>query len=335
MNGPSRFASGDGLLEQAVQILFITSNRLGDAVLSTGILAALLDSYPGAAVTVACGPLPAPLFRAVPQVRRVIELKKQPYAAHWRDLWASTLGTRWSIVVDLRQSLVSRLIFARRRFIWKKQRQRLHKVEELAGVVQVAPVPAPRVWYDTEALVRAETLVANDRPVLALAPGANSTGKKWPAERYAALADRMTRLDGLLPNGRVLLLGDRNDSETVAPIVAALEPDRVIDLTGMLGIAETAACLTRADFYVGNDSGLTHLAAAAGVPTLALFGPGVAWKYRPWGRHAAYLSKADDPARDYDLCRNGDDEAALALMRRLSVADVEEAATALWRRTQP
>ena len=321
--------------EECVQILFITSNRLGDAVLSTGILGALIESYPDAAVTVACGALPAPLFRAVPQVRDVIELIKMPVAGHWRDLWERTMRTRWDIIVDLRQSLVSRLLFARKRFIWKKPKRRMHKVQELAQLMQLFPPPSPRLWYREQDLDDAAELVENDRPVLALAPGANSTGKKWPADRYAELAKVLTAPDGILPNGRVLLLGDNNDVATIMPLREALPVSQVIDLVGKLNILQTAACVARADLYIGNDSGLTHLAAAAGLPTLALFGPGVAWKYRPWGDHAAYVSRADDPERDYDLCRDGDDDAALDLMRRLSVDDVVEAAAALWHKTHP
>ena len=313
-------------------MLFITSNRLGDAVLSTGILAALIDRHPGMDVTVACGPLPAPLFAACPAVTHVIELRKSPRAGHWRRLWLQAVGTRWEIVVDLRQSAVSRLIFAGKYYRWQKHSARVHKVTELAAVAKLLPLPAPRLWHSKENLQQAALLVPHGMPVLALAPGANSIGKKWPADRYAAVAAEITGEDGFLAGARVLLLGDTRDAAEMPAIIGSLSPDRVIDLSGRLDIALTAACLARADFYIGNDSGLTHVAAAAGTPTLALFGPGVAWKYRPWGSRAGYLSKADDPARDFDLCRNGDDQAALDLMRRLGVEDVVAAAEALWQK---
>ncbi|MCG8512385.1 MAG: glycosyltransferase family 9 protein, partial [Rhodospirillales bacterium] len=54
-----------------MRILFITSNRIGDAVLSTGVLGHLLETYPKARITIACGPAPAPLFRAVPNLDRL------------------------------------------------------------------------------------------------------------------------------------------------------------------------------------------------------------------------------------------------------------------------
>lgn len=71
----------------------------------------------------------------------------------------------------------------------------------------------------------------------------------------------------------------------VAPLLAALP--EAIDLAGTLTLPEAAACLARSALYVGNDSGLMHLAAATGVPTLGLFGPTPAAEYAPAGRRAA------------------------------------------------
>lgn len=318
---------------RALQILFITANRLGDAVLSTGLLAALLARYPGARVTIACGPLPVPLFAAVPGAT-IIPLVKSPYSGHWRHLWQQTIGTRWDLIVDLRGSLVSRLLVAKRRVIWHKNPARLHKVEELAALLGIMPPPAPRVWLAPAALEAAKALLPPD-PVLALAPGANSLGKRWPVERFVRLARQLTAPGGLLPGATILLLGDHNDRALVEPHLASLVAIKIINLAGQAPLDVTAACLSLATFYIGNDSGLTHLAATTGTPTLALFGPGVTWKYRPWGQHAAYVSQADDPPRDHDLCRDGDDAAALALMERLSVEDVVAAAAALWQKVHP
>ena len=78
-----------------------------------------------------------------------------------------------------------------------------------------------------------------------------------------------------------------------APLLAAL-PD-AIDLTGRLSLPEAAAVLRRAALFVGNDSGLMHLAAAAGAPTLGLFGPTNAAEYGPAGSRArAVLADGTD-----------------------------------------
>ncbi|MDE2515599.1 MAG: glycosyltransferase family 9 protein, partial [Rhodospirillales bacterium] len=89
-----------------------------------------------------------------------------------------------------------------------------------------------------------------------------------------------------------------------------------IDLVGRLSLPQAAACLSRARLFVGNDSGLMHLAAAAGTPTLGLFGPTNAAEYAPSGRLAAAV-----------VARGAG--GAPARMRDLAVAQVEAAARAL------
>ncbi|KAF0136706.1 MAG: putative Glycosyl transferase family 9, partial [Rhodospirillaceae bacterium] len=99
-----------------MRILFITSTRIGDAVLSSGLLNHLVQTHPEARMTVACGPLAAPLFVAVPGLERILALTKGRYASHWLRLWSTCVRQRWDIVVDLRRSLLPWLLVARRRY---------------------------------------------------------------------------------------------------------------------------------------------------------------------------------------------------------------------------
>lgn len=269
----------------ALRVLFITSNRLGDAVLSTGLLGALIDAEPCARLTIACGPLPAPLFRAVPGLDQVIPLPKQRFARHWIDLWRACVGSHWDAVVDLRNSAISRLLRARRRIVWKRAQQGLHKVEEMGRLIDLVPPPAPRLWLDAKARDEASRLLPdNSCPLLAIGPTANWRSKEWPAERFSKLARRLTDQDGPLPHGRVVVLAAGSESERARPVVEALA-DRAIDLTGRTDPMSAAACLERAALFVGNDSGLMHIAASVGTPTLGLFGPGYPETYGPWGAH--------------------------------------------------
>ncbi|HYM71938.1 MAG TPA: glycosyltransferase family 9 protein, partial [Stellaceae bacterium] len=84
-----------------MDILFVTATRIGDAVLSTGLLAHLIERHPGARLTIAAGPAAAPLFVAVPGLARLLTLEKRRMAAHWLGLYRIVAGTRWDIVVDL------------------------------------------------------------------------------------------------------------------------------------------------------------------------------------------------------------------------------------------
>ena len=70
-----------------MRILFVTATRFGDAFLSTGLLSHLIDRYPNAQITVAVGPAAATLFNAMPNLDRVIVLRKQRLSLHWLKLW--------------------------------------------------------------------------------------------------------------------------------------------------------------------------------------------------------------------------------------------------------
>jgi ADP-heptose:LPS heptosyltransferase len=117
-----------------------------------------------------------------------------------------------------------------------------------------------------------------------------------------------------MPGARVAVLAGPGPQERAlaAPVLAAL-PD-AIDLCGTLTLPEAAACLARCALFVGNDSGLMHLAAASGTPTLGLFGPTPAEEYAPAGRCCAVA------------------RATTTSMMDLSVADALAAACALLER---
>ena len=90
-----------------------------------------------------------------------------------------------------------------------------------------------------------------------------------------------------MPGARLAVFAGPGAQEhaLAAPLLASIPA--AIDLAGQLSLPQAAACLARAALYVGNDSGLMHLAAAAGAPTLGLFGPTPAAEYGPTGRQAA------------------------------------------------
>lgn len=277
-----------------MKILFLTSNRVGDAVLSTGVLAWLVAQYPGAALTVACGPFGADLFRAVPGLERVIVVKKQSWNAHWFDLWRDCIGTQWDIIVDLRNSIVSRLLFADKRFFGVR-RPGAHKVTENAAALNLSPPPAPHIWLDETALQQAAKLLPTDKPILALGPAANWAAKQWPIDSFTELTRKLTAADGPLADATVLVIADTKEREQIASLLQSIPDNRRIELIGG-NLLTVAACLQQATLFIGNDSGLMHMAAAMGTPTLGLFGPGYEEIYGPWGTQCAVVRT--DKSRD-------------------------------------
>jgi ADP-heptose:LPS heptosyltransferase len=296
-----------------MRILFVTSNRIGDAVLSTGLLDHLLRTYPEARFTVACGPVAEGVFVRMPRLDRLITMEKRPWGRHWLPLWGATAFTLWDLVVDIRGSALAWLVPTKRRAVMRRVHG--HKTAQLAAILGLDPPPLPVAWTAPEDRARAAALLPAGR-LIGLGPTANWLGKVWPPERFVALYQALVAGNPVGVRPVVLAGPGAQERELAAPVLAAL-PDAV-DLCGMLSLPEAAAVLARCELFVGNDSGLMHLAAAAGTPTLGLFGPTPADLYGPAGPRSADVRSGTASMDDLSV------EAALAAARTL-VAHAETA----------
>jgi ADP-heptose:LPS heptosyltransferase len=131
------------------------------------------------------------------------------------------------------------------------------------------------------------TLLPQAGRLIGLGPTANWSGKTWAPERFVAL---FQALSADLPGATPVVFGGAGPVERAmaTPVLAALPG--AIDLVGAVSLPEAAACLARCSLFVGNDSGLMHLAAAARAPTLGLFGPTPPSEYAPRGRRTGFVA---------------------------------------------
>ncbi len=313
-------------------ILFITASRVGDAVLSSGLIHRLAEEMPHATFTIVASPLTAPLFRDVPGLDQVIALEKMGMAGHWVRLWRQTRGRRWGLVVDMRGSQLARMLNARRRAVHRPLSSAvapIHKVLEAARVLRLEDdPPSPHLFTSPATEAAADGLLGRDpAPLLAIAPAANWAGKTWPAERFAVVAAELLAPGGPLPMGRLLLLGGPADRFAAEAVRRVIPRARLVDTVGRVDLLTAYSLLKRARLFIGNDSGLMHLAAAAGAPTLGLFGPSDERLYAPWGPKARVLRgprdfaafKAIDPELNQVVCHMFDLPTAwvVAAARRL------------------
>jgi heptosyltransferase-2 len=145
----------------------------------------------------------------------------------------------------------------------------------------------------TEALqILNEYGVSDRQSIIALCPGStNSRAKRWPAERYAALADRFIEEMG----AKILLVGAR-DELSVSAEVSRLMRHKPVVLTGETDLAQLTATLSLVDLLVTNDTGPSHIAAALGRPTLVIFGPTDPRTTRPFSKSAEVVRRPPDCA---------------------------------------
>jgi ADP-heptose:LPS heptosyltransferase len=313
-------------------ILFVAGNRLGDVVLASGMLARLIENRPTAAVTIACGALPAPLFADVPNLERIIVMRKAPFAGHWLSLWSSVAARRWDTVADLRGSMLAWTLMARRRLAAHAEHRREHRVEELGRLFGFDPPPAPKLWVAPARAARIAAQLGDGPPILAVAPAANWVGKQWPADRFAETVRRLTGPGGAMDGARVLVSAAAHERAAAQPVLDAVPASRRLDWIGAQDLLDLGAAFAHCRLFIGNDSGLMHLAAAAGTPTLGLFGPSPEWRYGPWGAKAALVRTRE--SYDEIIARPGFSfKSRDGQMGSLTVDAVVEAAEALLARS--
>lgn len=312
-------------------MLFITSTRLGDAVLSTGLLEHLIRTHPEAKVTVACGFLPQTIFDGFPNVEQIIPMKKEKRHGHWIKLWKQVIGTQWDMVIDLRDSAVSRLVRSKSRYIFSKHiDKKKHKCQQAAQVMGLVSVPSPKLYFTDAQKKFAADLIPEGGAVIGIGPSANWIGKTWPAERFIEMVSWLTSEDGIFPNACVAVFAAPGEEDQALPVLNSVPEDRQIDGIAKGNPGEVAAALARCNFYLGNDSGLMHAAAAANVPTVGLFGPSYPHLYAPWGDHTAYAQTPETFDELIDFEGYHPKTLDRSLMISLGVEDVKTVITKFW-----
>ena len=267
--------------------LLITLSNIGDVIMTTPVLQALHEYFPEACIDIVADSRSADIFKYCP-FRGDLFLKHK--RGLFRGAWALLNALRerqYDLIVDLRTDGFAYLLRGSKRLTkWHKRNSVQHSVEQHMSVIRSIwndkPVPSCRIWLDdVERLYANETLGAfKGKMLLGLGPGANFHKKIWSADRFVQLTDRLCdRYDAVVVFG-----GERDRPH--AEYVSSNTSLHCINLCEKTALLQAAAVLEHVDLYVGNDSGLGHMASAMGKPTMTIFGTGEPARYRPWGSKA-------------------------------------------------
>ena len=151
---------------------------------------------------------------------------------------------------------------------------RLAKAIEISADIGSEFYPSDRARTDITQLLVDELVWHGDQPLVLIHPGggynpvAADSDTRWPAERYASMANRLVHK----LSARVILIGSEEETPLTKSITGLMSAD-VTDLARRLDLDHIGALAEVADLYIGNDAGPTHIAAAAGCQTMAIFGP--------------------------------------------------------------
>jgi heptosyltransferase II len=285
---PAEGGRDDPLALTRSNSLVVAPQWIGDAVMAEPLLATLQRR--GEALTVAALPWVAPAFRAMPEVQAVVEL---PFA-HGRLDWAArrriarSLRGRFEAAYVLPNSIKSalvpwlariplrvgyqgegRLLLLNRRLPNPRGRPPMVAFYGALAGADFDVAARPRLQLDAAVLDAA--LAASNlarRCFWTFAPGAEyGPAKRWPAERYAALARSLHAADG----ASVALLGSKGEA-ALCESIAAAAPGACHVFAGKISLIESMALIASSRGLASNDSGLMHVAAAFGVPQVAVFG---------------------------------------------------------------
>jgi heptosyltransferase-2 len=298
-------------------ILIVPYVWIGDFVRCHSVVKLLRLEDPGRPVDIVSSTLCAPLADYMPGVRRAIvadlprrrlgltlqsklagELRAGGYgqalvmSRKWKAALAPRLAgipRRTGFFGEVRVGLLNDLRFGERKLP--------RMIDQMGALALAKGVPLPVEWPLPELKVPAAELeswrarlglAAEGRTIVTLSPGAVGVGKAWPPEHYAALAKALAQ-DG----ASVWVLGGPSEAATARQIAEAAG-EHVRDLTGT-DLRNAVLALAAADVSVTNDSGLMHVSAALGTPTVAIFGPTSSWHWKPLNPVSAILEPEVEP----------------------------------------
>lgn len=284
------------------RVLVRATNWVGDVILMTPALTAVRRAFPLATITALARPSVADLLTASPDVNEVMRDETHGRAGGFSGRLALIREVRrrgFDLAIVFPHAFEAALVATlagipirvgyrtegrgwlfthpvRRR---PSRRHQIYHYLDLVEAFGITPDHAgPVLRLSVEAIQEADRLlgqagVRSDAVLIGLNPGAAyGPAKRWPADRYAALAALLEARYGVTP----IILGGPADREAAGEVMARYEADhrrRLISLAGQTGLLGAAAVIARCHVVVTNDSGLMHIAAAVGVPVVALFGP--------------------------------------------------------------
>jgi heptosyltransferase-2 len=284
---------------QADNILIRSTNWIGDAVMTLPAVAAVRNTFPRAKITILVKPWVADIFRLCPDIDEIMLFQSpgphEGLAGKWR-LVRDIRKKQFDAAILLQNAMEAAIIafLARipvragynsdgRELLLTHSVRRTKAIREvhqsdyyLEMVKALGCRPAGREALLT--LGKNEERLAGDllaghglqgsRLLVGMAPGATyGPAKKWFPERFSSVADRLA--DGF--SAQIVLFGSSEDNDTAATVQARAKYP-MFDLTGKTGLKEAMAMMARCRLFISNDSGLMHVAAALGVPTIAIFG---------------------------------------------------------------
>lgn len=286
-----------------MRILIETNSNVGDAVMNIPVLNFLIKQYPDVSIDLVADARSADLFRDFSAVKNIY-IKNKKSKKEKIKLFLFLRRVCYDLAIGLRSEGIPFLIRAKKKiYKFDKEKTFFGKRPEAEYIFsclkKIFPEISPtdidqHIPVSSECLEKVKILISfqQGEKVLAVAPGANSPTKIWPKENFIELINRIARRFD-----KVVLIGSAAESEVCQSIA---QKTGAIDISGRTSLPDTVALCTLTNLFIGNDSGLGHIAAAQGTPTLAIFAhtdimTGNPLRYTPYRQHAVFRCCNEEP----------------------------------------
>ena len=251
-----------------MKILVISSNLIGDAILSTCVVEHFAKIYPKGKFTFLIGPSAGQIYKNFPATEKIILIKKKKFNFHWLYMYWLCLNKKWDVIIDFRSSLISYFLFNKKKYIFKKNKL-LNHIDQLKESFKIKN---PLLFIHTNSTEENEANINlyHDYKYIIIFPGGNWIPKIWPSSYYNRLIKLINKN---FSNIKFIIVGSLKEKEIYfKEIQKDLSEDIFIDLMGK-SLTLTSAYMKRSNLFIGNDSGLMHLSIASDLPSISLFGP--------------------------------------------------------------
>jgi len=261
------------------KILFIPLSNIGDAVMTIPTLLYLKKIYPFAKFDLICDQRSVEIFQYFPSINEIFIRDKSAVFIDQLIFFKKIRKNNYDLAIDLKTDILLWFVRAKSK-IFKSNNKSVHSVEKhfLSCESDFNKIPDPKIFIPINIENKLSKLLQLKRgKTIAIALGANSVHKIWPIANYVKL---LKLLRNKFKN--IILVGSKNDVMQALSF-EKLYDQEIINLCGVLTLLESAAAIKKSDFFIGNDSGLGHIASAVGTKSFTIFGDGQPNRYRPWG----------------------------------------------------
>ena len=251
-----------------MKILVISSNLIGDTILSTGIVDHFLKNNPNSRFTFIIGPTAGQIYQNFPNLEKIILIKKEKFNIHWLKIYLHSWNIKWDIIVDLRSSFLSYLLFHKKKYIFKKDKNK-HHLDQLTSFFRSNDSDL-NIYISGEEEEIVKNKLNPENIYVVIFPGGNWKPKIWPSNNYNQLIKKLVKN---FSNMKFLIVGSADEEDLyLNPIKKNIPEDKIINLMG-ISLTLTSAYMKKSHLFIGNDSGLMHLSVASHLNTIGLFGP--------------------------------------------------------------